>query len=113
MANFLPGFHRRLFISPRRRFFFESSALRLLPTPSISYCIRLLRFSPPRISMLVYPFKPTLQPMNIHGAQMSLYLGGALKVILLKALLSVSATSELKVLICIHKTAHRAVSSIF
>lgn len=52
--------------------------------------------------------------INIHGAKASLFLCCSLKVILLEALLSVPATAcELKVLICIHKITHEAISSNF
>lgn len=66
----------------------------------------------PPISLSLLTPRQYLLIINIHGAKASLFLCGSLKVILLEALLSVPATAcELKVLICIHKITHEAMSS--
>lgn len=71
-----------------------------------------LSFLHPPISLPFLTLCQYLLFINIHGAKASLFLCGALKVILLKALLSVPATAcELKVLICIHKITHESRSS--
>ncbi len=92
---------------------FESSVGRLLLTfhQSLYHSLNISLLQPP-ISLSFLTLLQHLPLINIHGAEASLFLCGALKVILLEALLSVPATAcELKVLICIHKITHEAMSS--
>lgn len=111
IANFLqdsPCVLRCVFIS-----YWACSVGCLLLTlhQSLYHSLHISLLHPPISLSFLTPLQYLLL-INIHGAKASLFLCGALKVILLKALLSVPATAcELKVLICIHKITHEAMSS--